>query len=349
MTAAAASAAPATTAPGDPTAGLVERQHGLVTRAQALGAGLSPDAIDRRLATRRWVPVHPRVYREASHPAGDEQRVRAAVLWAGDGAVLCGAAAVWWHGLLEHAPGGPGAVTAVGVTVPRRRAPRPRAGVVVRRRELDPADVVEHRGVLVTAPALSVLEACTELPEAAATALLQRVLTRPGALPALLAAQVRNLGAHGSGPSGRLLTAVVRRSGVAALVRLRGALTEAGVGGWTCGHDVAGVVPALAFPRARLAVEFHGATDEESTAWRRGVLRRHGWRVLTLDPADPAHRPAQVLAAVRFAVADRPRTGGATAGMRTRLPGCGGAGAPGGPARAASGGSSRGTVCQNTV
>ena len=37
-------------------------------------------------------------------PADAEVRVRAALLWAGEGAVLTGAAAAWWHGLLDRPP-----------------------------------------------------------------------------------------------------------------------------------------------------------------------------------------------------------------------------------------------------
>lgn len=43
----------------DPLARLFAAQDGLVTRAQALAHGLSTDQVDRRLAARRWIPVHP--------------------------------------------------------------------------------------------------------------------------------------------------------------------------------------------------------------------------------------------------------------------------------------------------
>ena len=49
--------------------------------------------------------------------------------------------------------------------------------------------------------------------------------------------------------------------------------------------------------------------------WRRAVLRRHGWRVIALDPADPWLRPAATLAALRLALSGRPGgPGGAAAG-----------------------------------
>ena len=114
---------------------VLRRQAGVVSRAQARSAGTTAQQIDRLVARRRWVPVHPRVYLAATHGFTAEARVRAAVLWAGDGAVLGGLAAVWWHGLL------PVLTATVTVTVPRR-CPDPRPGVAVRRRVLRAADAL---------------------------------------------------------------------------------------------------------------------------------------------------------------------------------------------------------------
>lgn len=296
---------------------LLDAQAGVLTRAQARAAGLSPDAVDRRLAARRWLPVQPRVYRDAQRPDTAEARVRAAVLWAGEGAVLSGAAAAWWWGL----PVGPPAT--VTVTVPRRRAPRPRAGIVVRRRELGPLDVTDHRGVAVTGRALTVLEAAVELGGGGGAGLLDRVLAAPpgtGGLDAarLAAAHARNLGARGSATAGELLAGAARRARAGAGHRVRAALVRARVTGWRCDHPVAGVVVPLAFPAARVAVEVRGGPPAAGgdagevlaagagDGWRRAVLRRQGWRVLVLDPAEVLHRPGRVVAAVRHALADRP-------------------------------------------
>lgn len=297
---------------------LLAAQDGLLTRAQAVGLGVSPDAVDRRLAARRWLPVHPRVYRDTRHPATDAGRVRAAVLWAGEGAVLTGAAAAWWWGLLPAAP------RTVTVTVPRRRAPRNRADVQVRRRSLDPADVVHADGIAVAAPAPAVLEAALE-PGVAGEALLTRVLCGAvdgaRAVPdpaALAAAYARNAGAHGSAAIGRMLAAASRRAGEGAMHRLRALLVTGRFRGWRVDHETAGVVLALAFPDARLAVEIRGADPAAAgcgAGWRRAVLRRNGWRVLVLDPSDPWRRPAATLAALGAALSGRPTgPGGATTG-----------------------------------
>jgi hypothetical protein len=137
-----------------PISALLHRQAGVVSRTQALRAGLTGGQIDRLVARRRWRPVHPRVYREAEREVTDEARLRAAVLWAGDGAVPGGRAALWWHGLL------PGAPETVTLRVPRR-CPDPPPGVVWRQiRHTD--RVVTLRGLTVPVRALALLDAAVE-------------------------------------------------------------------------------------------------------------------------------------------------------------------------------------------
>ncbi|MGM0720553.1 MAG: hypothetical protein ACQEXM_05115 [Actinomycetota bacterium] len=297
----------------DPLARLVAAQDGLVTRAQALAHGLSTDQVDRRLAARRWIPVHPRVYRHTAHPPSERSRVRAAALWAGEDAVLTGAAAAWWWGLLPSAP------AVVTVTVPRRRAPRSRAGVLVRRRDLDLRDVVTHDGAVVARPAAAVLEAAAD-PSVPGEALLDHVLTTGSVGAAeLVEAHARSLGAHGSAPVGRMLAGASRRVAVRARHGLRALLARTGVRAWRTDVTVAGVLLDLAFPAARLAVEVHDPVDSGTgadgcgPAWRRAVLRRHGWRTLVVEPAE-LRCPDELLDRLREAVTGHPAGPGGTAG-----------------------------------
>ena len=195
----------ATTSATTHGAGTVEavlrRQAGVVSRAQARSAGTTAQEIDRLVARRRWVPVHPRVYLAATHGFTAEARVRAAVLWAGDGAVLGGLAAVWWHGLL------PVLAATVTVTVPRR-CPDPRPGVAVRRRVLRAGDVVTLRGVAVPVRPLALLDAAVEA--GAGGAALLRALRGDLDLVSLQAVAER---AVGRATAGRLLADVARRGG----------------------------------------------------------------------------------------------------------------------------------------
>jgi hypothetical protein len=178
--------------------GVLRRQAGVVSRAQARSAGATAREIDHLVARRRWVPVHPRVYLAATHGFTAEARVRAAVLWAGDGAVLGGLAAVWWHGLL------PMLTATVTVTVPRR-CPDPRPGVAVRRRVLRAGEVVALRGVPVPIRPLALLDAAVEV--GAGGAALLRALRGDLDLAQLQAVAER---AVGSATAGRLLVDVAR-------------------------------------------------------------------------------------------------------------------------------------------
>ncbi len=167
---------------------LLDRQAGVVSRAQALAAGLTPREVDRHLARRLWRPLHPRVYLAAGHSPTDEARVRAAALWAGDGAVVVGAAAAWWHGLAPRPP------AVVALAVPRRR-PAGRPGVTARRRHLPAGDVVTLRGLAVPVRPLALLDAAVEA-GAGGPALLRRALADGAGL-----ADLRAVAARAAGPA----------------------------------------------------------------------------------------------------------------------------------------------------
>jgi len=112
--------------PAEPT-GIRASQAGVLTRAQALTAGYTIDAIRARLATGRWQRIQIGVYLTYSGPAARDSQLWAAVLGAGPGATLSHqtAAQLWgfapWTGGLIH------------VTVPSRRRVQPPPGAVVHR------------------------------------------------------------------------------------------------------------------------------------------------------------------------------------------------------------------------
>src|SRR5262249_3291902 len=131
---------------------------------------------------------------------------RAAVAWAGTGAVASGLTAAWWWGLRDWAPG------AVEVTVPRTRSRRCQVGVLLRRRDLDPADLVVVRGLAVTALPLTVLDAVAALSNDSGRALLDRALQRRVSFTELHAAYCRSFGRHGTPWLGQLLRQAADRA-----------------------------------------------------------------------------------------------------------------------------------------
>jgi predicted transcriptional regulator of viral defense system len=154
--------------------GVLRRQAGVISRAQALAEGMSSAAISRLLGRGLWVRLHPRVYFATGHPLTAEARLRAAWLWSGPTATVAGASAARWHGLWPEPP------ATVEMAVPHHRRLVARPGIHVRRCDLRPADRVEVNGLWVTAAALTVLEAAVAL-GATGSQLLDRALQRqPG-------------------------------------------------------------------------------------------------------------------------------------------------------------------------
>ena len=112
-------AGPAGSAPGagsDSAADLAGRQFGVITRRQALACGLNRDTLHRRTrAGGPWQRLLPGVYLMVSGTPTHDQRDLAALLYAGPGSMLTGAAALRRHGVRAPRSG------TIDVLVPGRR------------------------------------------------------------------------------------------------------------------------------------------------------------------------------------------------------------------------------------
>lgn len=109
---------------------LLERQAGVISRAQALDAGLRPHDVRRKLRRREWAPVHEGVYVDHTGALSWMQRAWAGVLFCWP-AALCDESAL-------RAVEGPGRRDRddndpVHVAVDRNRSVRPPPKVVVHR------------------------------------------------------------------------------------------------------------------------------------------------------------------------------------------------------------------------
>jgi hypothetical protein len=126
------------------TARIAGRQHGRVTREQLIGAGIDAGRIDRWLANGRLRRVHRGVYAVGHVAPSVDGEYMAAVLAAGEGAVLSHRAAAYKLGLLR------GVRPAAEVTVPTT-ADRGRPGIVIHRVcSLDALDISVLDGIPVT-------------------------------------------------------------------------------------------------------------------------------------------------------------------------------------------------------
>jgi very-short-patch-repair endonuclease len=284
--------------------GVLRRQAGVISRRQAVAAGMSETAVSRRVAAGTWRALHPGVFLSDNHDWTAEASVWAAVLWAGRDATLSGPAAAWWHGLLAEFPG------IVDVTVSQRRCPGLRPKVRVRRRDLHPEDRTRRRGLAVTARPLTVLEAAVALGPPGGE-LLDRALQRGVGFEDVYRAHCRNLGRYGSPEAARLLVAAADRAASAAERLVIKLLRTAGLTGWEHGHWVGGYELDFAFLEQRVAIEvdgwaWHSDVDRfRHDRQRQNALVLAGWTILRFTWHDLTRRPEAVVAEIRAALAGR--------------------------------------------
>lgn len=107
---------------------LIHDQGRIVSRAQLSAAGWTEAQIRRPLRSRRWRAVHPGVYATHTGPVGYDERLLAALLYAGPDAAWSHYSAAEQLGLLK-----PDGNRPVYVTIPERRRVVPRPTLVIHR------------------------------------------------------------------------------------------------------------------------------------------------------------------------------------------------------------------------
>lgn len=108
---------------------MLAAQHGVAGRPQALRAGISRNAVRRRLAAGRWRRLDRGVYATFTGPSSRHTELWAALLRAGPGATLSHQTAAELHGLTDA----PSEQIHVTVAITRNPARRKVPGVVVHR------------------------------------------------------------------------------------------------------------------------------------------------------------------------------------------------------------------------
>lgn len=175
---------------------IAARQHGVVTRRQLIGEGISSGAVERRVSAGRLRPVHRGVYRVGPLPA-PRSREMAAVLACGPAATVGhrSAAGLWQ---ILSAPTAPPTTGPVDIIL--RVGCRRRPGIRIHRiRTVRTDELTKLDGIPVTTPTRTLYDLAAsagrrELERAFAEALARR-LTSPGRLRALLDRHGRRPGA----------------------------------------------------------------------------------------------------------------------------------------------------------
>ena len=125
-------------------------EHGLITRVQALSAGVSDREIKTRLRSGALIRAYRGVYRVGHRAPTVEARYLAAVLTCGEKALLSGRAAGYLWGLLKGTPPAPEVIAPSQRRVPRLKTQWSR--------HLDARDGSAWRGIPVTTVARTVVD-----------------------------------------------------------------------------------------------------------------------------------------------------------------------------------------------
>ncbi|TQK30110.1 DUF559 domain-containing protein [Arthrobacter sp. SLBN-53] len=281
-------------------ADILRRHDGVVTLAHALSAGLGQDAVDYRVRTGQWRRCAKGVYFADDREFTDRARIRVGVWAYGDQAVGSGLTAAWWQRLTQFAP------DVVEVTVPRERRLRFQPGTTLRRRDLDPREIVEADHLRVTALPLTVVEAAVR--RRGGAALMDAALQRHVDLRALWRAHLHNKGRHGE-PAARILLRAAEDGTRSAAERLLGKLLRsAGITGWKANYPVAGYKGDYVFVDRKLILEtdgwaFHSAADDfNNDRVRQNALILAGYLVLRFTWLDLTEYPDRVIAQVQRAL-----------------------------------------------
>jgi len=277
---------------------IADRQHGVVSREQLLGAGIGRSAIDRGLQAGRLRALFRGVYAVGHVALRREGWWMAAVLACGPGAALSHrSAAALWRLRTD-------AILPVEVTTPDGHG-RKRARIATHRTALERVDTVVIDGLRVTTPSRTLVDLATMLDGRALREAVERAqdlrrfhasdveaaiaragLRRPGTrrlreLAALLGPDEDNARSHLE----RLFLALVRRTALPRPI---------------ANHEIAGRRRDFAWPGHRLVVETDGYRYHSSRHAKRRDHRRDrrltalGWRPVRFTYEEIAFEPAGV-------------------------------------------------------
>lgn len=287
-------------------------QYGCLTRAQARQCGIPEWMIDKRVATRDWVPIHEGIYRLRQIPVSWYQLLLAACLAFERAASSHRAAAkLWTLDGIDDAP--------VEITTPTSR--RRLKGVLLHRTgSLAACDITRRHGIPVTTVSRTLIDLAAVADQTAVELALEDGLRRRLTSVPRLRWRLAELGGRGRRGC-RLLHKLLdeRDPKLAATespleTRLSQVLSRSNLPQPLRQHEITkdGRVVArvdFAYPSSRVAIEadsfrWHsGKNAWKRDLWRRNDLARLGWTILHVTADDLEKRPEQVIQEVERAVA----------------------------------------------
>jgi very-short-patch-repair endonuclease/predicted transcriptional regulator of viral defense system len=289
---------------------LAARQHGVVARRQMAAIGLTLSMLKSRVASGQLVRLHHGVYAVGHDRLRREGRWLAAVLAAGDGAVLSHRDAAALHGLRPPGNHARWEVTTTG------RASSTRRIRVFRTTSLDADDVTSTDGIPVTSVARTLVDLAAAVSQAQLTkALNEAERQRVFDLGAIERALGRTRNRNGTGYAAmqhaleelQAIGAHVTRSELED--RFLALLDAHDLPRPLTNHWIDTVEVDACWPQRRLAVELDGwGTHATRRAFqddreRANDLTAAGWTLLRFTWADVTRRPQDAATRVRGALA----------------------------------------------
>lgn len=288
---------------------LARAQHGIISRAQLLEAGLTPAAVRWRLQRAHLRPIHRGVYAVADPALLRLSAESAALIATGPESALSHrtAAALWG---IAPAAGGAVHVLVTGESLRRH------GGVVTHRvARLGPVDLATHDNLRLTAPARTVIDFATDAPLSE----VERALSEGRALKLIsdtrLAAALYRLPRNYPGAAkirallrrqvGRVITRSERERTLLAL------LEAAGLPKPLVNVSLRGYVPDFYWPDYKLALEFdgfgtHGSRPSfERDRKRDQVLATLGIQTIRATWLQLEHEPVALVVRIGQALAAR--------------------------------------------
>jgi very-short-patch-repair endonuclease len=242
-------------------AGMAGAAHGVVTRAQLLGAGVTDAQIEQRLKTGALLREYRGVYRVGHRAPSVEARYLAAVRACGEHALLSGRAAGYLLGLLK------GSAPAPEVTTPAKR--RVKRVKTCESRRLDPNDATTWRQIPVTTVPRTLVDLAAVLPVAVLARACHEAGVRHGTTPAMVEAV---LARRPNSPGAAKLRAILRGEVRVTLSKLEARflarLRDAGLVLPQTNRPAGGKRVDCRWPEQRLTVELDSYRYHQS---------RHAW------------------------------------------------------------------------
>ncbi|MFT3715406.1 MAG: type IV toxin-antitoxin system AbiEi family antitoxin domain-containing protein [Gordonia sp. (in: high G+C Gram-positive bacteria)] len=279
-------------------------RDGVITTDRAMACGLTPAQIRHRVRTGAWKHVAHGVYRSASHEYSEAALVRAAV--AAHGAVADRTTAAWWHGLQGECE----TPLTLAVRDSRRPATWTECPVDAIVRRYHPTDVIDLRGLAVTALAITVLTAAAQVSDGARV--IDRALQRqPVTLADLTAAADRNAGLRGLAEARRLLKIAGGDTESAAERAFLALVKGERITGWVLQYRFGRWPVDIAWPVEKVAVEIdgwsyhHGVDQFDRDRRKRNALSAAHWIVLSFTWHQLTYEPGDCLRQLAEALAER--------------------------------------------